>query len=101
MRGRGTMTLLCRSTHRLLTPPLQTCSRCEDANVDLRTGLIGECLLRVFLHATDESALSNGIGMDDLKKFAAEGEISGERGKSAGAPVTPSDKAGGAVRETH
>ncbi|MCJ1297296.1 hypothetical protein MMC08_000082 [Hypocenomyce scalaris] len=35
---------------------------------------------KVFLHATDESALSNGISMDDLKKFAAEGEIGGERG---------------------
>lgn len=39
--------------------------------------------------------------MDDLKKFAAEGEIGGERGKSAAAPVAPTDKPGSAVRETH
>ena len=39
--------------------------------------------------------------MDDLKKFAAEGEAGGERGKSATAPVTPSDKPGGFVKETH
>ncbi|KAA6415488.1 MAG: hypothetical protein FRX48_00203 [Lasallia pustulata] len=68
---------------------------------DARKGDDDPIVPKVFLHATDESALSNGIGMDDLKKFAAEGEIAGERGKSAGAPVTPSDKAGGAVRETH
>lgn len=60
-----------------------------------------DCYCRVFLHASDESALSNGISMDDLKKFAAEGEIGGERGKSAPAPLTPSDKPGGAVKETH
>ena len=35
---------------------------------------------KVFLHATDESALSNGITMDDLKKFAAEGEVGDQRG---------------------
>ena len=39
--------------------------------------------------------------MDDLKKFAAEGELGGERGKSATTPVTPSDKPGSAVKETH
>ena len=34
-------------------------------------------MCRVFLHATDESALSNGITMDALKKFAAEPEAAG------------------------
>ena len=32
---------------------------------------------RVFLHATDESALSNGVSMADLKRFAAEPEVPG------------------------
>ncbi|KAL8808919.1 MAG: hypothetical protein Q9223_000176 [Gallowayella weberi] len=35
---------------------------------------------KVFLHATDQSALSNGVSMDVLKKFAAEPEAAGGGG---------------------
>lgn len=67
----------------------------------------GGCLLivvgedRVYLHATDESALKNGITMDALKKYAAEGEAQGGGGrlekKEPLDPATP----GGIARETH
>lgn len=56
---------------------------------------------RVFLHATDESALKNGISMDLLRKFSAEGEAQG-----GGAalekknPITPG-VTGGIAKETH
>ena len=60
---------------------------------------------RVFLHATDESALSNGISIDVLHKFAAEGEAQGGRQASAHSsekktPITP-DVTGGIAKETH
>ncbi|MCJ1260550.1 hypothetical protein MMC22_000412 [Lobaria immixta] len=56
---------------------------------------------KVFLHATDESALKNGISMDLLRKFSAEGEAQG-----GGAalekknPITPG-VTGGIAKETH
>ena len=57
---------------------------------------------RVFLHATDESALTNGITMDALKKFAAEPEARGGGGSLEGEfPISPTDKAGSMVKETH
>ena len=57
---------------------------------------------RVFLHATDESALANGITMDALSKFAAEPEARGGGGSLEGEfPISPSNKAGSMVRETH
>ena len=49
---------------------------------------------RVFLHATDESALSS-VGMEDLKKFAAEGEA----GNSSTTAQTPSSKPGAVIKE--
>ncbi|CAD6573651.1 MAG: hypothetical protein ASARMPRED_006229 [Alectoria sarmentosa] len=49
---------------------------------------------RVFLHATDESALQNGITMDVLKKFAAEPELEKK------VPIQPGTT-GGIARETH
>ena len=60
------------------------------------------CILpRVFLHATDESALSNGITMDSLKKFAAEPEAQGGGGAlEKKAPIT-AGTTGGIARETH
>ena len=65
----------------------------------------GEALIdgiRVFLHATDQSALANGITMDALKKFAAEPEARGGGGSLEGEfPISPSDKQGSIVRETH
>ncbi len=56
----------------------------------------------MFLHATDESALKNGITMDALKEFAAEPEAAGgggslEKGKVA---MTPGIS-GGVAKETH
>lgn len=56
---------------------------------------------KVFLHATDESALKNGITMESLKKFAAEPEAAGGGGSlEKNAPLQPGTK-GGIVRETH
>ncbi|MCJ1309654.1 hypothetical protein MMC25_003314 [Agyrium rufum] len=55
---------------------------------------------KVFLHATDESALTNGISMKDLEKFAAEGEVGTQRpGNPAQPAITPGDKAGSPVKE--
>ncbi|CAL8582928.1 hypothetical protein XPA_008569 [Xanthoria parietina] len=57
---------------------------------------------KVFLHATDESALSNGVTMEVLKKYAAEPEAAGGGGSLEGqAPITPSSGKGGVARETH
>ena len=59
----------------------------------------GSC--RVFLHATDQSALQNGVTMEALKKYAAEPEAAGGGGSLEGkAPVTPG-VAGGIAKETH
>lgn len=56
---------------------------------------------RVFLHATDESALQNGITMDVLKKFAAEPEAAGGGGNlEKKVPIQPGTT-GGIARETH
>ena len=56
---------------------------------------------RVFLHATDESALQNGITMEALKKFAHEPEAAGGGGSlEKKAPITPGTT-GGIARETH
>lgn len=56
---------------------------------------------RVFLHATEDSALSNGVTMDQLKKYAAEGEAqSGGGSLENSTPVTPGTK-GGIAKETH
>lgn len=55
----------------------------------------------MFLHATDESALKNGVSMDLLRKFSAEGEAQG--GGAAlekKTPVTPG-VTGGIAKETH
>lgn len=50
---------------------------------------------RVYLHATDQSALSNGITMEHLKKFAAEQEAQSGGGSLENAqPVTPGVKGG-------
>ncbi|KAG8533793.1 uncharacterized protein KY384_001534 [Bacidia gigantensis] len=56
---------------------------------------------KVFLHATDQSALDNGITMADLKKFAAEGENqSGGAALENKTPITPG-VTGALARETH
>ena len=56
---------------------------------------------KVFLHATHESALQS-IGLEDLQKFAAEGEA-GSGGGATRNPVTQTASADGrgSVRETH
>lgn len=56
---------------------------------------------KVSLHATDKSALENGVDMKDLKRFAAEPEAKGGGGSLEGnAPHTPG-VAGGIAKETH
>ncbi|KAL8654707.1 MAG: hypothetical protein Q9226_003326 [Calogaya cf. arnoldii] len=56
---------------------------------------------KVFLHATDESALNNGVTMDVLKKYAAEPEAAGGGGSLEGNyPISPGTK-GGMAKETH
>ncbi|KAL9615841.1 MAG: hypothetical protein Q9204_008655 [Flavoplaca sp. TL-2023a] len=56
---------------------------------------------KVFLHATDESALNNGVTMDALKKYAAEPEAPGGGGSlEKNAPITPGTKQG-IAKETH
>lgn len=55
---------------------------------------------KVFLHATDESALNSGITMDALKKFAADPEHAGGRALEGQVPIEPKAK-GGIVTETH
>lgn len=56
---------------------------------------------RVFLHATDESALSNGVTLETLQKYAAGQEVPGGGGSLEKAvPLQPKQK-GGIVRETH
>lgn len=56
---------------------------------------------RVFLHATDQSALSNGVSMELLEKFAAGPEVpGGGAALEKNVAVDPSDKAGFA-KETH
>lgn len=55
---------------------------------------------KVHLHATDQSALQNGITMDALKKFAAEPEVGGSGGRLGQEPKSP-ETPGGIARETH
>ncbi|KAL8734066.1 MAG: hypothetical protein Q9181_003350 [Wetmoreana brouardii] len=56
---------------------------------------------KVYLHATHDSALENGITMDALKKFAAEPEARGGGGSlEKEFPITPGQK-GGIAKETH
>ncbi|KAI9682230.1 MAG: hypothetical protein M1817_000284 [Caeruleum heppii] len=49
---------------------------------------------KVFLHATNKEAL-NGVTMEDLKKFAAEGEAANASTNA----VTPGEKPGHAIKE--
>lgn len=57
--------------------------------------------VRVFLHATDESALQNGVTMETLKTYAAEPEVPGGGGSlEKKAPISPQSK-GGIASETH
>ncbi|KAI4166003.1 MAG: hypothetical protein LQ342_000434 [Letrouitia transgressa] len=59
-----------------LTPGCKWClctSRWKEA-VDAAKGKDDPVVPRVFLNATDESALSNGVTMDSLQKYAAGSE---------------------------
>lgn len=56
---------------------------------------------KVFLHATDASALENGIDLKDLKKFAAEPEAKGGGGSLEGNVAHTPGVAGGIAKETH
>ena len=56
---------------------------------------------KVFLHATEDSALENGITMEVLKKYAAEGEAQmGGGGLEKNVPVDATVK-GSLAKETH
>lgn len=71
-------------------------ARWKEALDAARKGEIGESAVpKVYLHATDQSALENGISMGDLKKFAAEGEL----GNSEKRPVDASERPSSAIRE--
>lgn len=60
-----------------------------------KNGEIGEkAVPKVFLHATDQSALEK-LPMEDLKKFAAEGEATTVE-KS---PVEPGSRPSAAIKE--
>lgn len=56
---------------------------------------------KVFLHATDESALQNGITMEALKKFAAEPEAAGGGGSLEKKVPIEAGTTGSIARETH
>ena len=57
---------------------------------------------KVYLHATDRSAVENGVvELKDLKRFAAEGEALGGGGSLEGNVARSPDVAGGLARETH
>lgn len=56
---------------------------------------------KVFLHATDQSALEK-VEMATLRKFAAEGEAAGVGGRTPGGKVAEDpERGGGLSRETH
>jgi len=57
---------------------------------------------RVFLHATDESVLRNGVEMGTLRKYAAAPEApGGGAALDKSVPVIPSAGGGGIAKETH
>lgn len=59
------------------------------------------CAPRVFLHATDQSALQNGITMDALNRYAAQPEAAGGGGSlEKTVPITPG-VTGGIAKKTH
>ena len=56
---------------------------------------------KVFLHATDQSALDNGVSMADLQKFAAEPEAAGGGGSLERKVPQDPNASGGLAKETH
>lgn len=56
---------------------------------------------KVALHATDESALSKGVDLGTLKKWAAEGEAQGGGGALEKKEPLDPKVPGGIIRETH
>jgi len=75
-------------------------SRWQEA-VDAATSAEDPVVPKVFLHATDQSALER-VKMEDLKKYAAEGELGGVGGRTVGPRVVEEpEKRGGLSRETH
>jgi len=56
---------------------------------------------KVFLHATDQSALEK-VDMETLRKFAAEGEAGGVGGRTPGGSAHEDpERGGGLSRETN
>lgn len=72
-------------------------SRWKEAFDALQKGQIGESAVpKVFLHATDKSALDQ-VKMEDLKRFAADGEAAMQTNRQ-NTHMNP-EKGGGPVRE--
>ena len=70
-------------------------TRWKEAFDGFKKGEIGErAVPKVYLHATDQSALDK-VPMEDLKKFAAQGEASSPENR----PVEPTSRPGAAVKE--
>jgi uncharacterized protein len=70
-------------------------SRWKEALDGFKNGETSESAVpKVFLHATDQSALDK-VPMEDLKKFAAQGEASSPETR----PAEPSSRPGAAIRE--
>ncbi len=56
---------------------------------------------KVFLHATDESALNNGVTMEVLKKYAAESEAQMGGGSLEKKVPVDAQVSGSIASETH
>jgi uncharacterized protein len=70
-------------------------SRWKEAFDGFKNGEVGEkAVPKVYLHATDQSALDK-IPMEDLKRFAAQGEASNAETR----PVEASSRPGAAIKE--
>lgn len=101
MLQRGQMILSCQSECPIFLQSFP--ARGEDRNHEQRglTWVFSFEHCRVFLHATDESALQNGITMEALKKFAAEPEAAGGGGSLEKKAPIQAGTTGGIARETH
>ncbi len=70
-------------------------SRWKEAFDGFKNGEVGEkAVPKVFLHATDQSALDK-IAMEDLRKFAAQGEASNAETR----PAEPGTRPSAAIKE--
>ena len=54
---------------------------------------------KVFMHASEKSALENGVSLEDLRKWAAEGEAKSQEHLRQDSTVVPGQTGGSAIRE--